>query len=447
MRVSPMQFSPRAIAFSLFALVASVFTAPPEARGDEPADSSLAATTAPAWVPDRPVPAEEGWETALRFPMRVIGFPFALIGNGLESTLRYVEETSVVQRTQLGLAILPRAGVWILPASLGARTGTGLELELRPTKLGGVVGAEFSGSMRHYSRTRLDLTYGPARFEYGYDWRPEELYFGNGLESREDLPSSYATRFQHFTLDLGFPVAHAGQKPPRFLVGAWAGPREMLQLEGREDPSFDRVHPGEAGLVNLHQEHFVYGVRATLDQRYGAPHWSSGFKLAGSIERFDEAIEALAITDGNTPAPIFTRINFLGEAGVSFMRDPRTLRLRLEFTNQVMGEGDGPLLLPDLQKLGGSIGLFGFESGRFHDVDMAVARFSYIFPLARHLEMDLHVETGGVYKRLNEARFSSMERSYGFTFRPRLDNAMLGSFGLDWGRERVRFRYTFGGVE
>ena len=70
-------------------------------------DAELAATTAPPWNPSAPVGASEPWEKVVRFPLRVATFPLRLLGDGLEGTLRYVEESSLVPRVQILVATLP----------------------------------------------------------------------------------------------------------------------------------------------------------------------------------------------------------------------------------------------------------------------------------------------------------------------------------------------------
>jgi hypothetical protein len=202
-----------------------------------------------------------------------------------------------------------------------------------------------------------------------------------------------------------------------------------------------------SGQLGVRQEHLVYGALASSDGRDGKPHWSRGWRAAVEAERFDKSVKALSIRDAHTLSPQFTRYTFEAEGGVSFMRDPRTVRLSLRAVNQAVGQGPASLLLPDLMSLGGHEGLAGFEPGRFHDVDLVVGKLSYIFPLARNFEFELHAESGGVYPELKKAQLGTFKNSYGVALRPRLDTAPLASIGVDWSAESVRFRYTLGGVE
>ena len=110
--------------------------------------------------------------------------------------------------------------------------------------------------------------------------------------------------------------------------------------------------------------------------------------------------------------------------------------------------GSGVIQIPDLSRLGGRDGLAGFEPSRFHDLDALVGKLSYIFPLAKHLEFEVHTEWGGVYRDLIEdPTLDGLESSFGVALRPRLETMPLGSIGLDWSRETARLRFSFGGVE
>ena len=138
---------------------------------------------------------------------------------------------------------------------------------------------------------------------------------------------------------------------------------------------------------------------------------------------------------------------YRAETAVSFGRDPRTLRLAVRVVDQHFDASGGTFLLADLQSLGGSAGLAGFESGRFRDVDLALARLSYVYPLAKNLELDLHAEKGGVYPGLRQARMVLARGSSGVTLRFRTSTALFGAIGSDWSAERSRLWFSLGGLE
>jgi hypothetical protein len=224
----------------------------------------------------------------------------------------------------------------------------------------------------------------------------------------------------------------------------------MVVRRGRDDesPSF-HVQFQRLGLAQLDQrrEHLTYGASASWDGRSGRPHWSRGARIAAQVERFDKPVKALALTDSRDAGAQFTRYTAEAEAGASFFRDPRTVRLLVRVVNNAATGASGPFLLPDLAKLGGKEGLAGFEPGRFHDADLVAGKLTYVFPLAQHFEADLHAEAGGVYPSLNDVKPSSFENSWGAALRPRTKTAPLGMIGVDWSYEKVRIRFAFGGLE
>jgi len=164
-------------------------------------------------------------------------------------------------------------------------------------------------------------------------------------------------------------------------------------------------------------------------------------------ERYDKSIRALALNDAHTDAQSFTRLTWRAETGVSFGRDPRTLRLALTAVDQRLDAAGGTFLVGDLQSLGGSSGLAGFEFGRFRDHDLVHGKLSYIFPLVKNLEFDVHGETGGVYPGLRQARIDQFRTSAGLALRFRTGAAMFGAVGCDWSSEQARLWFRVGGTE
>lgn len=412
------------------------------------ATDSLAPSTAVPWNPPAVVGPDEPWEYAVRLPLRIVTFPLSLLGMGLDGTLHYVEEHSIVPRAIILLGAVPKIGVGLAPARLGDRTGTGLAFLGRPTVLHEVVGFDIELSTHKYSHVGFDVAYGPGKLEYTYDWRPEDRFFGYGTAASQDEPSTYALRAQVIRLELAYPWIQKGKPLPKNQVRAWVGPREQIMREGREAPSVEEQFPLTAPLLNVNQEQMRYGIGVIFDHRKGAPHWTHGGRIALSAENFDETTSKTFAFKGPTPdAPGFSRLTGEASGGFSFRRDPHTLRLAIRAVDQHARSNPGNVLISDLMVLGGSQGLAGYEPGRFHDVDLVVAKLSYLFPLARYIEFDLHAETGGVYPYLKDATIHSLLTSYGIAIRPRNDFIVVGSFGLEWSRETIRFRYNLGGVE
>ena len=106
------------------------------------------------------------------------------------------------------------------------------------------------------------------------------------------------------------------------------------------------------------------------------------------------------------------------------------------------------MLVSDLATLGGNEGLMGFEPGRFHDADLMLARLTYLFPILRGVEVDLHSECGAVYHDVwKDAKLNTLRTSAGFAVRLRSALKPRASAGLDFSQESVRLRFSLGGLE
>jgi len=422
------------------------------AAGDEPApsplpvasDSSFLASNAPAWVPDRPVPAEEGWETGVRMPLRIATLPLSILGYAARSTTRYLEEHQLHTRVSSGVSTLahPPLGLSLKPAHMGPGVGFSAAADWSPSLWGSLFTADLAGSTKKYTRTLLAVHRGPATFNYEYGWRPREPYFGVGIGSSDDDNSSYAWRQQRYRLTLGYRRRQTDKIRP--YVSTWVGPREVTIRHGRLAPSFEDVFPGQANLLNLRQEHFVYGVQSGLDTRAGKPHWSRGFQAEFRGERFDKPIKALTIRSGNTSSPQFTRLTFSGQAGVSFWTDPRTLRLAFRAVSASPLRDAAPLLPPDFATLGAGDGLASLDLGRFRDRDLLYGSLMYIFPVSSHFEFEIHSETGSVFQRMRDAKRTNFRHSHGISLRPRTDSMVIGVIGADWSPGEFVIRYELG---
>ena len=312
--------------------------------------------------------------------------------------------------------------------------------------------ARYAATITMYNSTRLGASRGPLAFQYGYDWRPREQFYGVGTSTSHDSLSDYAMQdeFARGTLRLGWGRDSAAA-PPRFVISAWGGPRSRVTRTGRDagEVTYDVRFPAlGSATLDRRVEHLVYGGSLSADWRSGHPHWSRGGRFAIGAERYDVPIQALAVHSTQPLGAQFTRYSFETEAGASFMRDPRTVRLKVRLTDVNAGRDLDRFLPSDLSRLGGRDGLAGYGPGRFHDLDLVLTKLMYVFPLARFFEADLHSEWGAVYSDVwRDAAPGTLKQSFGFAVRGRSDGAPHGAAGVDFSREGVRFNYTFGNVQ
>src|SRR5262249_19546707 len=180
----------------------------------------------------------------------------------------------------------------------------------------------------------------------------------------------------------------------------WGGPRSRVTRTGRNDSetSYDVLFPALAlTTLNRRVEHMTYGASVGADFRQGRPHWSRGGRVRLAAERFDDPIHSLALPCAQPSGAAFDRYTIEAEPGISMGRDPRTLRLYARVVDDQIEAHAERFLFSDLARLGGRDGLTGFSPGRFRDLDGLLTRATYVFPLTRLFECELHTEWGAVY--------------------------------------------------
>lgn len=419
---------------------------------DQVSLEGLEATTAPPWNPPRALPRRQLWEQVILFPQRVATLPITGIGMILEKELFTIENTAAVPKVQSLLTRSHTFPVKPLVARLGDRTGFGLGVRVRPPFVGPWISATTAASTRKYNSTRVNAKLRHLNAEWGYDWRPNERFYGLGMDTEPSDTSGYASRSQHVRVELesGWNEPSPIDGLPRSSLQAWIGPRNVVTRRGREDDirSIEERFPEiVANTLDRRIEHLVYGVHFRNDWRRGEPHWGGGWRVDVDAQRFDRPLKALALKSARPDGAQFSRYEYEIESGFSFMQDPRSIRLGVRVVDTDVTSGDEKFLVEDLARLGGRQGLAGFEPDRFHDLDLGVAKLSYIFPLVRRLEMDLHVEAGGVYPDVwHHMTIPSLQTSWGLGIRPR-HHRPIGSVGIEWSKETTRVRFQLGGVE
>jgi len=462
------RFSPASLLLCLALIPRAPAACAASAKDDSSyAGSDLRPSTAAPWNPPQLVAPEEAWESWLRLPLKVLSHPLSLLGDAGEAAVVYAEDHALAQKA---MALGKPARGWGLGAALashGEGTGLGAGIGWTPPLTGHHLRLDASASTSQYSRVRLGASAGPWTASYTNEWRPREPFFGIGGATPPTGRSNFAQHVESLRLGAGrtwrAPV-HA--PPPGAMVtfldrmqplgdprgttaAAWIGPVSRVITTGRDrdQRSFEQVHPRDAA-TSLHRrvEHLVYGVRVGRDEREGIPHWTQGWRASVDAERYDRAPRDLALADAGSGARSFTRLAYRAEAGTSFGRDPRTLRLLVEAVDTRLDRTGGVFTVAEYPTLGGPT-LAGYMPGRFRDADLVHARLTYLWPLARNLEFDLHAETGGVYPGFMEARFRELHSSGGGALRGRTDLNVVALLGVDRSREETRFHFAVGRIE
>lgn len=417
-------------------------------------DDALRATTAPPWNPATPLARRRLWERAVLLPGRIVSLPLSALGAAADRSLNYAEDHNLLS---IGSSLVRPGGgaVAVTIGGLGDRTGLGpaARLRTRVAPLGLPLGLEARGAVTYqqYTSALLGVTAGPLALEGDHDWRPRERFYGVGGASSRGDRTDYAVERTDARLAWRWASEDSGAFGARDQVEAWAASEDQVMRHGRETgtPTYAARFPDLGAALEARRiDHMVYGLRASLDRRTGAPHWGSGGRLLASIERHADPVTALALHTGQDEGARFTRVLLEGEGGRSFGRDPRTLRLMVRLMDQTVDARRDRFLPSDMATLGGRAGLGGYDPGRFHDLDLALARLTYLFPLGRWTEFDVHSEAGAVYANVwRDASLATLRPSFGVALRARTDRRVLGAIGVDVGKETVRMRYVLGAPE
>lgn len=414
----------------------------------------LGPSSDPPWNPPRAKPRRRAWEYAVLLPQRIATAPLSVLGAATDRSLLWLEDHNVAGRLVNVSRELPRrTGVGIRLASLGDRTGLGGQVvaytSFLPGRFRNFVTLAHSASTRHYHDTEAHFFGRPFGVEYRNQWRPQERFHGIGMRTREEDISSYAVSIEHVRGNLGFHWnrGEAGEPEPRTGFNLWLGTRSIVMTNGREPGRVDvgdRFPEVVSSTLDQTYEQMTYGVRFSSDWRMGRPRWWEGWRVIIESERFDIPRKELALETSHAGAQ-FTRTILEMEGAHSFGAEPRSIRFLGRFVNVAISRHHERMEIFDLSSLGGRAGLRGFQPGRFRDSDLLLGRVSYIFTLVRRLELDLHVETGGVFSNVwKTSRLDRFEQSAGIALRGRPSDRVAGAVGFDFCREGVRLRYTLG---
>jgi hypothetical protein len=412
---------------------------------------SLAATTAPPWNPPEPMNPRRRWERYVLMPGHLLSLPLAGLGRLTEFSMNVVEGANLLPE---GFNPSPHQAHRVISVGSPGLNGFGAAVEVYrpifPGHLETALHARLAGTIYGYNATELGLEGRPLSLGYGYEWMPRERFYGIGPGTPQ-RPADYAVQSEHFGVRLDH-LRQGPRKPgepegTRFSL--WAESRTDVTSSGRDPglPSYVLIYPDVAiPTVGERVDHMVYGGSVSFDERAGVPHWYHGGRLLLSAERYGAPVDALTLHGSPTTGAEYMRYEGVAETGFSFFRDPRTVRLMVRVVDERPDAASAPLLPSEMATLGGGReGLAGFDRGRFHDLDLALGRVSYIVPVSRRLEFEAHSEWGSVYHDVwTDARFSSLEHSFGLALRGRYELGVLASIGADFSREGYRVSYSLG---
>jgi hypothetical protein len=364
-------------------------------------------------------------------PLRIVGYPFRLINDGLHSGLLSFEENNMRERLNLWHRQLQDLGVTPLFGGLGQGTGFG----------GGAIYVMHKGGQRLQFLGRSSLTgyeeadiqwTSPLRgstltVETSYQWRPQENFYGLGHESSASNRTQFALR-QTWA---GLRLHHNLMK--RLRIGGGYKRAWLLTLPGRRSsfPSPDEVfdelegfneriqlnHVGVFLDADFLQEEFQWGGQAYLEA-------SLQDRLGGELSYFSYDIEV----EGRMP--------------VAHRRSALIGQMQVQLNRERGGSDPLPFFLNP--RVGGSSTLRGFGLDRYYGRNLLFATIEYRFRINPNMAAFIFFDEGQVFDQSSDLSWLNWHRNYGLGLK--LNSAQSTVLGLEvgYGEDGISFHLTWG---
>jgi len=364
-------------------------------------------------------------------PLKVIFYPFHLVNSGLESGLIRFEKHRIRERMNLWTAYLRDRGITTLFGGLGEGTGVGL-------------GGTYTRSTGERSALRflgrVSFTRGYQEFdgqwstatrqarlvmEGSYQWRPQENFYGLGMDSKKSDRTQFALR-QTWS-GVRFEFLPLGNERVRFGSEyrlAW------LSTEKSTNPAYaspGEIFPGLPGFDRRYRMQTV-GVYAVADGIQG--EYQLGGMVRAGVSYQDglgssrlEYVTIEGVMEGRLPiAP--RRSALVGQADIELDR-PRG--------------GSEPIPFFLLSRVGGSSTLRGFRLDRFYGKNTLFLTLEYRYQIHPNYQSYFFFDEGQLFDRTDDLAWLNWQRNYGIGLRM---HSRLGSlFRLEFGWSKDGFLY------
>jgi len=376
------------------------------------------------------------------FPIRVLHFPFQMVGKGMEKGLILSEKHYAIQRLNYSMLRLSQKGIYPRYGGMGDGTGFGggviFKRPLVENRLDWELG--ILASIKGYQLYGLKFIVPKVgtdklKFGVGFDYNSltEEEFFGLGNFSEEDDRTTYFEEKRAAKFFIGSRLVKS------LKVGASAGITNSNIRSGRDTrfPSIEEVFEAEdiPGLSTRGAELISYGFFIDHDTRDipGGPN--GGGQERVSVTLFED-------NDGDQ----FDYINYTVEIkrfiSLSKRKGKRILAIRLlGVFNEDRNGGEVPFY--SLTRLGGSRSLRGFRERRFFDTHALLLNLEYRYRLQGRLEWVLFLDEGQVKSNANDFKLSDFKTSYGTGLRFRTANGVAFRIELGISKEDTRFWIKF----
>jgi len=374
---------------------------------------------------------------AVAVPLRVIFFPFHALKSGMEAGLIKVEKERMRERLQMWTEYLRERGITAIFGGLGEGTGFGL---------GGsyTVGAGGRSELRFLGRASIVKGYGefdvrwqsPPRklrlwLEGSYQWRPQENFYGLGMDSRKENRTQYALRQTWSGLRFEFvPMERLrfGSEYRIAWVSARAGTNPVYA-------SPDTVFPGLPGFGRQFRLQST-GIYARADGIRGE------YQLGGAISAGASYQDSL--DDSRLK---YLSLEALVEGRLPIARGRSALVSQGEFEFNRPRGGSAPIPFFLLPHIGGSSTLRGFNLDRFYGKNIFFVTLEYRYQIHPNFQSFLFFDEGQIFDKTGDLTWLNWQRNYGFGLRMHSARGTIYRLEIGWSGEGFQYHITWGDRE
>ena len=371
---------------------------------------------------------------AASVPLRFVFYPFHLVNSGMESGLVSFEKHNMRERLNYWTEYLRQRGAAVSIGGLGEGTGIGLGGSYT-MKTGGKSDLSFlarASFTRGYEEFDVRWTNPVGRIQFvlegSYQWRPQENFYGFGMESLLSDHTKFALR-QTWTGARGEVALHRRLRLGTEYRLAWlystSSPNTAYASSGA-------VFPGLPGFgENVHLQ--TLGFYADADGLKGE-YETGGLLHAGA-----------SLQDGLGEST-FQYFSYEGRAEgrlpIAAERSVLVLQGSLEFTRP-RGES-GAIQFYLYPHVGGESTLRGFKLDRFYGKNIFLVTLEYRYKIHPDFQALLFFDEGQVFSRTSDLSWLNWQRNYGFGFKVMSSRSTIFRMDFGWSSEGYTYHLSWG---
>ncbi|MDA2923186.1 BamA/TamA family outer membrane protein [Acidobacteria bacterium AH-259-L09] len=383
-----------------------------------------------------PEEVKKATRPAALLPLRIVSYPHRFITSGMEKGLISFEKHHMRQRMRLWTENLRRHGIEILFGGLGegAGFGSGATYTLHTGEqqtLQFLGRASFKDYQEFDAQWTSAIGWSKLVLEASYQWRPQENFYGLGMQSLKEQRTNFALR-QSWT------GLHWELAPTKRL--RWGSEYKLAwlsALRGRNPrlSSPDEFFPNLPG--------FGTGVRLqTVGLYFDADFLQSEYKWGGSAHL------GASYQDGLRSSKLqYSRyeIQLEGRMPVAAGRSVLIGQANIELNRERPGSDPVPFYL--LPHVGGSSTLRGFALDRFYGKNLALLALEYRYRIHPNFQVLFYFDEGQIFNRTSDLAWLNWHRNYGIGLRMLSQGGTALRIEYGWSHEGFGFHLSFGDRE